>query len=185
MPNVQYTRLDDDGLLYLLQLLKPQIEAAGVITVIQKNGTALPITNKTVNILVPTNSDIQTIVESYGYQTQQDVATAIEAAIVGALQPKGSVAFANLPALTAANLNTFYNVTDDFTSTIDFTDGGGKSYPAGTNVAIINNGTAANPVYKYDAMTGVIDLSGYVQASEMHALTNAEIDTIFQQVFGS
>lgn len=30
-----------------------------------------------------------------------------------------------------------------------------------------------------------IDLSGYVQASEMHALTNAEIDTIFQQVFGS
>ena len=30
-----------------------------------------------------------------------------------------------------------------------------------------------------------IDLSGYVQASEMHALTNAEIDTIFNQVFGS
>lgn len=188
MPNPQYNRIDDDGLLYLLTLLKTDIDNAGeenVIEVIQQNGQALPIAQKTVNILVPTTADIQTIIEAYGYQTGQQVEAAIDAKIVGALQPKGSVLFANLPALTSANLNTLYNVTDAFTSTVDFTDGGGVSYPAGTNVAIINDGTTASPVYKYDAMPGVIDLSGYVQASEMHALTNSEIDAIYQEVFGS
>ena len=36
MPNTQYNRLDDDGLLYLLQLLKPIIQAAGEENVIEK-----------------------------------------------------------------------------------------------------------------------------------------------------
>lgn len=47
MPNPTYNRLDDDGLLYLLQLLKPEIEAAGdknVIEVIKSpNGTKFAI----------------------------------------------------------------------------------------------------------------------------------------------
>ena len=89
----------------------------------------------------------------------------VDSVAVGALRPAGSVAFANLPALTAANLNKVVNVTDAFTTTADFVEGAGKSYPAGTNVAIINTGTDASPVYKYDAMTGLVDLSGYLQKS--------------------
>lgn len=89
----------------------------------------------------------------------------VDSVAVGALRPAGSVAFANLPALTAANLNKVVNVTDAFTTTADFIDGAGKSYPAGTNVAIINTGTDASPVYKYDAMTGFVDLSGYLPKS--------------------
>ena len=85
----------------------------------------------------------------------------LNAAKVGALKPSGSCAFANLPALSASNLNRMYNVSDAFTTTSDFTEGAGKSYPAGTNVSIINTGSDASPVYKYDAMTGPIDLSGY------------------------
>lgn len=89
----------------------------------------------------------------------------VDSVAVGALRPAGSVAFANLPALTAANLNKIVNVTDAFTTTADFTEGAGKSYPAGTNVAIINTGTDASPVYKYDAMPGFVDLSGYLEKS--------------------
>ena len=51
--STQYKRIDDNGLLYILQLLKPIISASGeenVIEVIQKNGVALTINNKTVNI---------------------------------------------------------------------------------------------------------------------------------------
>ena len=89
----------------------------------------------------------------------------VDAAATGALKPKGSVTFANLPQLSASVLNNLYNVTDAFTTTADFVEGAGVSYPAGTNVAIINTGSDASPVYKYDAMPGVIDLSGYLQKS--------------------
>lgn len=85
----------------------------------------------------------------------------LDAAALGALTPSGSVAFANLPALSAASANHVYNVTDAFTTTADFVEGAGKSYPAGTNVAIINTGTAESPVYKYDIYGSFIDLSGY------------------------
>ena len=93
----------------------------------------------------------------------QDAVTVkqLNAAKVGALKPSGSVTFANLPALNATNLNKMVNVTDAFTTTSDFAEGSGKAYPAGTNVAVINTGTDASPTYKYDAMTGLIDLSAY------------------------
>lgn len=97
----------------------------------------------------------------------------VDSIATGALTPKGSVAFASLPALTAANVNTLYNVTDAFTTTADFVEGAGKSYPAGTNVAIINTGTASAPSYKYDAMTGVIDMSSYATKTEVNGLITA------------
>ena len=95
------------------------------------------------------------------FQTESQVDSKIDAAITGALQPAGSIAFASLPALAKANCNKIYNITDAFATTADFVEGAGKDYPAGTNVAIINTGTSSSPVYKYDAYTGVIDLSGY------------------------
>ena len=87
----------------------------------------------------------------------------VDSVAVGALRPAGSVAFANLPTLSSANLNRVVNVTDAFTTTADFVEGAGKDYPAGTNVAIINTGTTENPVYKYDIYGSFIDLSGYLQ----------------------
>lgn len=95
----------------------------------------------------------------------------LDAAKLGALKPSGSVAFANLPALSASVLNNIYNITDAFTTTSDFVEGAGVSYPAGTNVAIINTGTDANPVYKYDTYTGVIDLSPYLKKNGTVAMT--------------
>lgn len=104
----------------------------------------------------------------------------VDTVAVGALKPSGSVAFANLPALAAGVLNNLYNVTDAFTTTADFVEGAGKSYPAGTNVAIINVGTDQSPTYKYDAMPGVIDTSEFATKTEvngMYTVSTQPIDT--------
>lgn len=144
------------------------------INTIKVNGTAQTITSKAVNISVPTNNNQLT--NGAGYQTASDVNTAINNKIGSTYKPKGSVAFANLPALSSSNEGFVYNITDSFTTTADFVEGAGKKYPAGTNVVIINT---SGTTYKYDVLAGVTDLSGYVKEEDLVAITNAEIDTIF------
>ena len=146
----------------------------GKIDKIKVNDVEQTIANKTVNITVPEDLSDLTNTSADPYMKESDV----DSKVVGALKPKGSIAFASLPALTAANLNNMYNITDAFTTTADFVEGAGKSYPAGTNVAIINVGTDASPTYKYDAMTGIVDLSGYWSKAELTAITTAQIDAI-------
>lgn len=150
-------------------------ENGGKIDKIKVNDVEQTITNKTVNIAVPEDLEDLTNTGSDPYMKESDV----DSKVVGALKPKGSVAFASLPALTAANLNYVYNVTDAFTTTADFVEGAGKSFPAGTEVAIINNGTDASPVYKYSAYSGFIDLSGYWDKTELVAITTAQVDSLF------
>ena len=146
----------------------------GKIDKIKVNNVEQTITNKTVNITVPEDLSDLTNTGTDPYITESE----LEAAQVGALKPKGSVTFANLPSLTAANLNNMYNVIDAFVSTADFVEGAGHEHQAGTNVSIVNGGTDANPVYKYDAMVGVIDMSGYWSKTELVDITTAEIDAI-------
>ena len=102
----------------------------------------------------------------------------VDSVAVGALKPSGSIAFANLPALSANVLNNIYNVTDAFTTTADFVEGAGVDYPAGTNVAIINTGTDQNPVYKYDAMTGTIDTSNFATKTDVNGMVTESTGTI-------
>ena len=166
----QYNRLDDNGLLYLLTLLEPIISAAGeenVIEVVQKNGVALTVQNKTVNVEVPTNADIEALIAAHGYQTATDVDDAITDA---------------LSEITSFEFEVVQSLPQEGTKGIIY--------------LVSNSGTGTNSYDEYIWIDGSpgsyekigttdVDLSGYVQASEMHALTNAEIDTIFQQVFGS
>lgn len=98
-----------------------------------------------------------------GFISETTIDEKISAAVAGALIPSGSIAFSALPALAKANCNHIYNITDAFETTSDFVEGEGKSYPAGTNVAIINTGTTSSPVYKYDCYTGTFDFSGFMQ----------------------
>lgn len=168
----QYKRLDDNGLLYTLTLLQPIIAAAGeenVINKIQKNGVDLTINNKTVNIPIPTDADIQALITAYGYQTASDVDAAIQDALAG-ITGVDFVLVNELPATgekgkiyLVPNGGVGSNVKDEY---IWVTPEGGTAY------------------FEKIGSTD-IDLSGYVQVSEMHALTNSEIDTIFNQVFGS
>lgn len=120
----------------------------------------------------PIIPDAVIIDQSYdGTSTHAQSGTAVSEAIAGAIsstyKPAGSVTFANLGALTAANEGKVYNVSEAFTTTIDFVDGLGGNYPAGTNVVIINVGTTQNPEYKYDILSGFVDLSGYARSADL------------------
>ena len=87
----------------------------------------------------------------------------IDGLVSAVYKPAGSAAFASLPAPAAAALGKVYNVTDAFTTDARFVDGAGKRYPAGTNVVVVQVDSA----YKYDALSGMVDLSGYAKSAEL------------------
>lgn len=147
---------------------------ANIIDSIKVNGATQTITNKEVDITIPTNNNQLT--NGAGYQTASDVQTAINNQIGSAYKAKGSLAFASLPTLGSSVEGFVYNVTDSFTTTSDFVEGAGKTYPAGTNVVVVNT---TGSTYKFDVLSGIVDLSNYTLSADLVAYTNSEIDTIF------
>lgn len=124
------------------------------------------------------------------YQTEEQVAASINAKLSSAYKAGGSVAFADLPALSEDNLGLVVNVTDKFTTTGSFVEGAGSKHPAGTNVAVVKSGEE----YKYDVMAGFVDLSGYptnsdmedklagyVKSTDVETISEAEILALFNQ----
>ena len=89
----------------------------------------------------------------------QAVKSAIDSAISSVYKPAGSVAFANRPSLSKTIEGNVYNITDNFTTTTDFVEGAGKTYPAGTNIVCINTVTSGTAVYKWDVLAGMVDLT--------------------------
>lgn len=65
----------------------------------------------------------------------------------GALRPMGTVAFANLPALSESDGGSMYNISDQFTTTAEFKEGAGNTIPAGANVYKTEDG-------KWDVLAG-------------------------------
>ena len=94
-----------------------------------------------------------------------ELTTEINGKLSSTYKAAGSIAFANLTAdgmLVAANEGKVYNVTDtSFTTTDAFVEGAGKTYGPGTNVVIINTGTADAPEYKFDVLAGFVNLADY------------------------
>lgn len=120
------------------------------------------------------SSDVYAKTETY---TKSEVDDKVSAALTSAIVPKGSIAFASLPAPAAANLGFMYNVTDAFTTTDSFVEGAGKAYAAGANVYVVNTGEGG---YKFDVFMGFVDLSGYQLKADMPAAaTDADIDAMF------
>lgn len=123
-----------------------------IIESIKVNGTAQTITNKAVDIAVPTKTSQLT--NDSGYQTEAQV----NAKISATYKPGGSKEFSALPTPAANVLGMVYNVTDAFTTTATFVEGAGKTHPAGTNVVVVQDGSA----YKFDVLSGFVDLTPYV-----------------------
>jgi hypothetical protein len=123
----------------------------------------------------------QTTLAGYGI-TDAYTKAEVDAKTSAAYKPAGSAAsLSELGSLTAANLNKLYDMSAAFTTTSDFKDyatQGAKTFPAGTQVAIINTGTEQNPVYKYDTLSGLQDLSAYQLSADLVPITNEEIDDI-------
>lgn len=127
-----------------------------VITAIQKNGTAQTITNKTVNITVPTKTSDLT--NDSTFQTQAQVSQAISDAI-GQITGLSFEIVQSLPATGSAGV--IYLLSNS---------------GSGQNIYDEYVWLTASSTYEKIGTTDV-DLSGYVQASEMVAITNAEIDS--------
>lgn len=109
----------------------------------------------------------------------------IDEKIASAYKARGSKTFAqlptsfdnNVPPFAASWMGNVYNVTDAFTTTDLFVEGAGKEYPAGTNVVVVQDGSA----YKLDVLAGFVDLSGYVENGKIAA--DAEVDELLDELF--
>ena len=116
--------------------------------------------------------------EAQGYADQQ-----IASKIGSVYKPAGSVAFANLPKTpSAATLGNVYNVTDAFEADTRFVTGEqGNSYPAGSNVAVVQIGEA----YYFDVLAGTIDLSAYSTTTQMNSAISTAVDGAKTELIGS
>lgn len=158
----------------------------GKIDKIKVNGTEQTITNKAVDITVPTNNNqltngagyqtatqVNTIVEGKGYQTSSDVESAITAK---GYQTQSEVNSAITSAISGVTQFDYKIVTSLPTSGVK-----------GTIYLIANTGSGTNIYDEYIYInnkwemfgTTKVDLSGYVKDEDLIAITNAEIDTIF------
>ena len=119
------------------------------------------MSGKAVASAISNKADKATSLSGYGI-TDAYTKTEVDGLISSVYKPAGSVAFASLPTLSSNVLGNVYNVTDAFTTTANFVEGAGKSYPAGTNVVVVE---PTSGTYKFDVLSGFVDLSGYVPTS--------------------
>ena len=92
----------------------------------------------------------------YYYQQAKDISEGLK----GGLQPHGTVAFADLPALADVSTGWMFNISDEFTTTADFKEGAGNTVPAGANIYKTSDG-------KWDVLAGtpVTGIKGAKEAS--------------------
>ena len=136
-----YSRLDDNGLLFLLQQLKAKIDASGVTV------------DSTVSAS-STNDNAAGSKAVYDFVTSAIAGiTGFHAEIVSALPSTGET---NILYLVAKSTAASGNGYDEY--------------------------LYINGAWELIGSTD-IDLSGYVQASEMHAIINTEISDIVNQVW--
>ena len=148
----------------LAERIKSECAEQNKIEKIKVNGTDQTIEeDKSVNITVPTT--VSELTDGGNYAKITDVDEKINAKVSSVYKPGGSKTFEELSGLnTAENLGVVYDVTDKFETDENFVDGGGNSYPAGTNVVVVEDDADG---YKFDVLSGFIDLSEYAKTSEV------------------
>ena len=158
------------------------------VTIDKDNGVKIPMVatpttdrdaanKKYVDDKSATKADKATTLAGYGI-TDAYTKTELDGKLSSTYKPGGSSDFASLPTLDAAHSGMVYSMTEGFTTDERFIEGAGKQYPIGTNVAVIQVMVEDTPEYKFDVLAGFVDLSGYMQKTDMVAITNEEIDAI-------
>lgn len=113
--------------------------------------------------LIGTGSGSSTTIKGVYDEAKTYTDQQVAAQIGSAYKAAGSVKFALLPELGASEEGKVYNVTDAFTTNENFIEGAGNKYPAGTNVVCVDSDDAGT--YKFDVLSGVVDLSLYDTAT--------------------
>lgn len=144
------------------------IEAGAEVNIIEEvkvNNTALtPDANKSVNVNVPTA--VSGLTNDLDFQTLTEVNDLISAAIAGVTQ----ISFEIVQQLPATGENGVIYLVQ-YAQTPQ-----GNIYQEWIWIA-------STQTYETLGSTNQIDLSNYVQFSDLQAITNAEIDTIFNNAF--
>lgn len=111
--------------------------------------------------------------------------TEVDAKLSPVYKPAGSCAsVAALGSLDASHEGFVYDMSAEFTTTSDFKDyasQGAKTFPAGTQVAIVNVGTAQSPTYMYDTLSGFQDLSGYATKPDIEDTPDFSVEDVSEE----
>lgn len=118
-------------------------------------------------------ADAYTKTETYA-KTEVYNKNEVDGKLSSVYKPAGNTTFANLPTPSASNLGNVYNMNEAFTTDGRFLASEPTQYPIGTNVVVVQVDSA----YYFDVLAGFVDLSGYMEVSDMVAITNQEIDKI-------
>lgn len=155
---------------------------ANVIEKVKVNNTLLEVTDKTVNIEVPTNNNQLT--NGAGYITgvnTNDITTALGFTPYNESNPKGYQTAAQVSSAISGAIEGItgieYNIVESLPESgepgiIYLTSNGGE------NPNIYDEYVYVNGKFEKIGTTDV-DLSGYVQEEDLVAITNSEIDTIW------
>lgn len=161
----EYSRLDANGLLFLLQQLKGKIDAVKtVITSGSANGT-ISVDGSDVEVKGLKNAAYKDVTASVAADNTDPVTS-------GAVYTFVTNAIADVESFSAVIVETLPAVGKTNVMYLVPKTGGGY-----TEYLYINN------TWELIGSTD-IDLSGYVKASEMKVITNAEITDIVNQVWG-
>lgn len=163
----QHKVLDSNGLLYLWQKLKVEFAKYAVAGDIPTK-----VSDLTNDSEFQTATQVNTAITGKGYQTSAQV----ESAITG----KGYQTETQVNNLITAAIADIQGITFEIVQTLPATG------EAGTIYLVSHSGSAPDVYDEYIYVnngweklgTTDIDLSGYVQDSDLVAITNAEIDTI-------
>ena len=179
-----------------------------VLEGVKVNGTTLTATNKSVDVTIATGATgvgtiavngTDVMVHGLGDAAAEGLSTGIadgdtglvsgdqvfdyvQATVSSAYKGAGSIAPAGVVSsvLVAGNEGKVYNLSGDLTldatTAALFVDGAvGDVITAGTNIAVID---AGSDTFKFDKMAGFVDLSGYVEDSDLGGLTSSELAEI-------
>lgn len=89
-------------------------------------------------------------------------------------RPAGNLDAPDYSKLTKENLGCVYNITRKFTADGEhFIGNDTNTYPAGTDIAVVIEDTES---YKFNALSGFIDLSDYPTTSTVTSMINTTLD---------
>ena len=89
-------------------------------------------------------------------------------------RPAGSLETPDFLKLTAGNVGNVYNIKQAFTTDAEhYLEGLDLSYPAGTDIAVVEEEPS---VYKFNVLSGFVDLSGYAKIETVTSTVNSILD---------
>lgn len=104
----------------------------------------------------------------------------VNAVVASAYHAGGNLTVAELTSalLITENMGKVYNMSDSGVTTADFVEGAGKPIREGDDIGICNRGTEENPIYKFNLLSGFVDLSAYATTSAMNTALAGKVDKV-------